>query len=308
MSSFRIFRRCISNIYSIRKSSTITIPALVDSHPIEATLFEPTSSLSSSDPICVVISAATGSRRQFYFPFAKYLSEHHNLHVITYDYRGTHDRKSTPWTLLEHWARRDCAGVLSYCFQKYPQVVHLGHSLGGNMHALLPPKINEQLSRILLVSSANSYLMYHKWNLSFLKTCFSLLIIREPLLWIYGYYPMRTLLRAGVDMPSNIIRQWARWSLHRQCFVDKNGQLLTDGFNSVKCPILALNFADDEYYTRQAFDIFTNEFHQSSNVQTWHLPKGGHFHFFKETYSYELWKEIARFLKTGDTTLPTIHK
>ncbi|CAF1315963.1 unnamed protein product [Rotaria sordida] len=304
MNYLRIIPKNIFKISSLRNSSTITIPALIDSYPIQATIFEP--KLSSPNSICIVISEATGSSRQFYFPFAQYLSQEHNLHVITYDYRGIHERKSTPWTLVEHWARRDCAGVLSYCFQKYDQVVHIGHSLGGNMHALLPTHINEQISRILLISATNSYLMYHKWNLAFLRTLILLYIIREPLMRLYGYYPIRTVFRTGVDMPSNIIRQWARWVLHRQCFVDNNGQLLTDGFNSVKCPILALNFADDEFYTRQAFDLFTKQFHQSSNIQTWHLPKGGHFNFFKEKQSFELWKEVVQFLKYGDTKLPNV--
>jgi predicted alpha/beta hydrolase len=301
MNSLHIVQKCILRISIIRNSSTITIPALTDSYPIEATIFEPKSP--SSNSICVVISEATGNRRQFYFPFAQYLSNEHNLHVITYDYRGVHERKPTQWTLVEHWARRDCAGVLSYAFEKYNQVVHLGHSLGGNMHAFLQPSINEQISRILLLSSANSYLMYHKWNLAFPSTLALLYIIREPLIWLYGYYPMRSVFRSGVDMPSKVIRQWARWSLHRQCFVDDNGHLLTDGFNSVKCPILALNFADDEFYTRQAFDVFTKQFHQSSNIENYHLPKGGHFNFFKEKQSFDLWKEVARFLKSGDTNI-----
>ena len=282
-------------ISSIRNCSTVTIPALVDSYPIEATTFEPKSS--SSTRSCIVISEATGARRQFYFPFAKYLSEEHNLNVIVYDYRGIHIKKPTEWTIREHWARRDCAGVLTYAFEKYDEVVHIGHSVGGNMHALLPTHINEQISRILLISSANSYLMFHKWNLIFFHTLLLLYVFREPLIWIFDYYPMRTVLRTGVDMPRNVIRQWARWSLYRQCFVDANGQVLTDGFNSVKCPILAVNFADDEYYTRQAFDHFTKQFHRSSNIQTWHLPKGGHFNFFKEKQSLELWKEVVPFLK-----------
>ncbi|CAF3179102.1 unnamed protein product [Rotaria socialis] len=304
MNYLRIIQKTILTISSIRHSSTITIPALIDSYPIEATVFEPKSP--SSDSICVVISEATGSRRQFYFPFAQYLSEQHNLHVVTYDYRGIHERKPTQWNLVEHWARRDCAGVLSYCLDKYNEVVHVGHSLGGNMHALLPSPINEKISRTILVSATNSYLMYHKWNLAFLLTCSSLYILREPLCRFYGYYPARTVFRAGVDMPSNIIRQWARWALNRQCFVDENGQVFTDGFQSLKCPILAVNFADDEFYTRQAFDKFTGQFHQSSNIQTWHLPKGGHFSFFKEKQSLELWNEIVRFIKYADTKLPTI--
>lgn len=299
MNSLRIIVRYIYTISSKRNSSTISIPALIDSYPIEATLFEPSSS-EDNNSICVVISEATGSRRQFYFPFAEYLSQNHNLHVITYDYRGIHERKPTKWTLVEHWARRDCAGVLSYSLQKYNQVVHMGHSLGGNMHALLPAFINEKISRILLISTANSYLMYHKWNPTFLQTLISLYLIRELTIWLYGYYPMRTLLRTGVDMPADIIRQWARWSLYRQNFVDHNGQMLTEGFNSVKCPILALNFADDEYYTRQAFDVFTKQFHQASNIQTWHLPKGGHFKFFKQNYSVDIWNNVAHFLKYGD--------
>lgn len=304
MNYLRIIQKTVPNISSIRHSSNITIPALIDSYPLEATIFKPKSP--SSNPICVVISEATGCRRQFYFPFAKYLSEEHNLHVITYDYRGIHERKPTKWNLVEHWAHRDCAGILSYGFQNYNQVVHIGHSLGGNMHALLPPSINEKLSRILLISATNSYLMYHKWNLAFIQTCFSLFAVRELLCRIYGYYPARTLLRIGSDMPANIIRQWAHWAVQRECFVDDNGQPYTDGFNSVKCPVLAINFADDQFYTRQAFDIFTSKFTQASNVESWHLPKGGHFRFFKEDQSFELWKEAIRFIKNADTKLPHV--
>jgi predicted alpha/beta hydrolase len=119
---------------------------------------------------------------------------------------------------------------------------------------------------------------------------------------------MSSSLGAGVDIPSDVIRQWARWTLHRQCFVDDKGQMLTDGFNSVKCPILALNFADDKYFIRQAFDAFTKQFHQSSNIQTWHLSKGGHLNFFKESQSVELWKDIVPFLKYGDTNLSNVNK
>jgi predicted alpha/beta hydrolase len=299
MNRFCILQRGIVFISTTRNASStaITIPALIDSYPIDGTLFSPTPS--SSKDICVVISQATGNRRQFYFPWAQYLSEEHQLHVITYDYRGTHERKSTEWTLVEHWARRDCAGVLSHCLQNYQQVVHVGHSLGGNLHALLPASINERIARILLVSSANAYLMYHKWNLSFLRTLLSLYIIREPLIKLYGYYPMRSVLRTGVDFPSNVIRQWARWALHDQCFVDDQGRMLTDGFDSVRCPILAVNFRDDEFYTRHAFDIFTQQFQHSSNVQTWHLPKGGHFNFFKEKHASKLWQDVVEYLKSG---------
>lgn len=300
MNSRSILQRCLCLISLQRKSSSITIPALIDSYPIEGTLFSPSKS-SSSNSTCVVISEATGSRRQFYFPFAQYLSEHHHLHVLTYDYRGVNVQKSTDWTLVEHWARRDCAGVLSYALQNYNEVVHFGHSLGGNMHAILPPLINEKLSRILLLSATNSYLMYHKWNPVFLRTLFLLYIIREPLNRLYGYYPIRRVFRTGVDMPKHVIRQWAHWAQHRSCFVDDQGQMFTDGFNSVRCPVLAVNFADDEFYTRQAFDVFTEQFQRASHVQAWHLPKGGHFNFFRPTQSNELWGKVAQFLTTGDS-------
>jgi predicted alpha/beta hydrolase len=303
-SSTSILRRTCLLLHTHRNASTITIPALVDSHPIEATHFAPSSPSSPGKGTCVVISQATGNRRQFYSSWAEYLSKQHDLHVLTYDYRGTHVRKPTEWTLVEHWARRDCAGILSHCFENYDQVVHVGHSLGGNLHALLPPAINQRISRILLVSAASSYLMYHKWNPAFLRTLLSLYVIREPLIWAYGYYPMRTVLRSGVDMPRGIIRQWARWTRHRECFVDDQGRLLTDGFNSVRCPILAVNFADDEFYTQQAFNRFTDQFQQSSNVQRWHLPKGGHFNFFKEKHAAALWKDIVPFLKSGETHAP----
>ncbi len=280
-------------------STTTTIPSLVDSYPIESTIFEPPSS--SPSTICVVISGATGNRRKFYFPFAHYLSQQHNMRVVTYDYRGTNERQRTEWTILEHWARRDCAGVLSHCFQKHNQVVHVGHSLGGNLHALLPPSINKQLTRILLVSAASSYLMYHKWNARFPVTLALLYLLREPMHLVYGYYPMRTLLRSGADFPTSVLRQWARWSRHKECFIDDKGHPITDGFESLKCPIVALNFADDEFYTRRAFDSFTDRFRQSSDVQKWHLPKGGHFNFFKQKDSSPLWQQTARFLKHGDS-------
>lgn len=307
MNSRGILQRYFCFVSLRRKSSSVTIPALIDSYPIEATLFSPSIS-SSSRSICVVISEATGNRRQFYFPFAQYLSENHHFHVLTYDYRGVNVQKSTEWTLVDHWARRDCAGVLSYALKNYNEVVHFGHSLGGNMHAVLPASINEKLSRILLLSTANSYLMYHKWNPVFLRTLFLLYVIREPLNRLYGYYPMRRLFRTGADLPRNVIRQWARWTKHRECFVDAQGHLLTEGFNSVRCPVLALNFADDEFYTRQAFDVFTKQFQHALHLQTWHLPKGGHFNFFRQTQSNELWNHVAEFMRTGNTILPNIHQ
>lgn len=114
---------------------------------------------------------------------------------------------------------------------------------------------------------------------------------------------MRTLLRTGVDLPKNIIRQWARWSFHRQCFVDDQGQLMTEGFKSVRYPIVTLHFDDDEFYTREAFDRFSDQFTHSSNVQRWHLPRGGHFKFFKEKHSRHLWADVIPYLKDGTIDL-----
>lgn len=296
------FQRTLNVLGTLRRLSTdLTIPALIDSHPIATTLFS--SASSAKKPIAVVISQATGSRREFYFPFADYLSGEHDLDVFTYDYRGTHERKPTDWTLVEHWARRDSAGVLTHCFDKYEHVVHLGHSLGGNLLALLPPSINQRISRALLIATANSYLMYHKWNRRFITTCLALHVIREPLVRFYGYYPMRTFFRTGVDLPKNIVRQWARWSLHRQCFVDDQGESITEGFTSVRCPVVTIHFEDDEFYTRQAFDRFTDSFQHSSHLQRWHLPRGGHFNFFKETLSRDLWSDVVPYLKGGTMNL-----
>lgn len=282
---------------TFENATILQIPSLIDNFPIDATLFHGKSS--SKKKTCVIVSSATGSRRQFYFPWAEFLSTKHDLDVLTYDYRGTHVRQSTDWTLVEHWARRDCAGIISYCAKHYDEICYVGHSLGGNILSVLPPSINELLDRVLLISAANSYFMYRKWNKGMLGTILSLHLLREPLILFFGYFPIRTVFRSGVDMPKGIARQWARWVRFADCFVDEQGKMYREGFDSVRCPILALNFNDDQFYKRIAFERFTRQFLNATTLETWHLPKGGHFHFFKESQPSTLWNDVAEYCKTG---------
>ncbi|CAF0733676.1 unnamed protein product [Didymodactylos carnosus] len=288
----------------------LTILSKVDNYPLTATVFEPNKS-----SICAVISMATGVNRKYYYSFAQYLCEQHQILTVCYDYRGVGDSKTNSnqpprgadWNIVD-WARKDCASILSYCLDKYSShdVVTVGHSFGGNIHALMYSEINRRIKRVLTISSTNSYLGYHKKNLEFLMTLFLLYVFREFSAFFYNYYAIKTVFKRGENMPTNIIRQWAHFCKHKQCFVDKQGNLLfPEAYESLQCPILAISFENDRFYKREAFQQFHEQFPNCKITYRHYKEKYryGHFNFFRKSkIDQQLWNECAQFLKDG--TIP----
>ncbi|CAF1289152.1 unnamed protein product [Didymodactylos carnosus] len=294
---FRYFLHTTINQYDL------TIPAKTDNFPLSATVFEPSDQ--NATRISAVLSSATGVKRQFYSHFAQYLSEQHQIRTICYDYRGigrSTPPKGTEWNLID-WIQKDCAGVLEYTLQKYPQdqLVTIGHSVGAHVHAMMYPELNKQVQRVLSVAGSNAYLLWRKkLNLTFLMTLLMFYVLREPLIYFYDYFPTKQLFNVMEDLPKNVVRQWAYFMRRQKYFVDKNDvPLFPEGYESLQCPLLAISFENDEYSTKRSFhEPFVNcqliQRHYTRQYQF------GHLKFFSSKASKSrLWQECAEFLKTG---------
>ena len=120
------------------KKITIIAP---DGFPLSALFGEP----ANSSRGLIVISAATGVRKEFYLNFARFLVEN-NYRVLLYDYRGigesaTGDIKASP-IYMHEWGTQDMNAVLNYLTVTcgFTDVIWLGHSIGAQLVGLLEKK------------------------------------------------------------------------------------------------------------------------------------------------------------------------
>src|SRR6186997_1420551 len=84
-----------------------------DGYPLSALYGEPAHTPSG----VIVISAATGVRKEFYINFARFLIQHQYC-VLLYDYRGIGDSAPadirTPEIFMQEWGTKDMNAVLNY--------------------------------------------------------------------------------------------------------------------------------------------------------------------------------------------------
>lgn len=108
----------------------------------------------------VQINAATGTKKEFYLNFARYLAQH-GLAVLLYDYRGIGE--SAPRNLkdfranLRIWAGQDMTAAFDWLKQQHPEQACfiLGHSMGGQLIGLM--RNATQADALILVGSSVGY-------------------------------------------------------------------------------------------------------------------------------------------------------
>lgn len=109
-----------------------------DGVELAAVLFEPV-----QPKAAVQLCIGTGAKKEFYFPFIKFLVENHYA-VCTFEYRGTCESapasmKDCDYNYIEY-GTQDMPAVLEFLDRKYPHLPKLlvGHSVGGMNFGLMP--------------------------------------------------------------------------------------------------------------------------------------------------------------------------
>jgi len=270
-----------------------TIPA-TDGYALAATEFRP-----ARHPALVVLMApATGVKRSLYRAFAAWLAAR-GCAVVTWDWRGTGGSRPASLrgfeaTMLDHWARRDLAGVIAWAGAHHPgtPLAAVGHSFGGQALGLAP---NARALRAAVTVAAQSGYWGHWPRPAAWRYALLWYVAMPGVAHLLGHFPGR-LLGLGEDLPRGVALQWARWCRTPDYLGDFSGHA------RFTAPILAFSFTDDIYAPPRAVD-WLHARYGSTALERRHVGPGelgvariGHFGFYRPE-AEPLWREAAEWLE-----------
>lgn len=282
-------------------TETITITC-ADGYPLASTLFHPTQTVRQA----VVIAPGLGMPRGFYARLATYLAEN-GVACLTFDYRGLGDSQA-PWrngrsVSFHDWGRYDIeAAIIAAQEHLQPEALFLlGHSCGGQLAGLAPNSTS--LSGMVFVASQLAH-----WRLWPFPHNLRLLILWQGVIPLLvrrkGLFPARKFGISAVDVPNEVMAQWAAWARHRRYLFEPSLGLDTSHYPQLTVPLLAYGFSDDAYATAPAIDALLAQYSQAKitrcqmDVAQTPLNKVGHSGFFRAEAQETLWQPTVEWLKT----------
>jgi predicted alpha/beta hydrolase len=266
-----------------------------DGHPLAITRFTPAGEAWGT----VLIAGAMGVRQDFYAPLASWLASQ-GLHALTFDYRGMGWSRSGGLrgfqTDISKWIEQDADAMLREAagVARGKPLFLLGHSLGGQIFAVLPGA--ERVAACVTVTAGSGY---YRFNDRMPAQVRFFWFGAVPILTaLFGYFPGKPLKMVG-DLPGGVARQWRRWCVHPE-YLLAEGPSWREAFQRVRAPILAWSFEDDAIVTRKAIDSL-HGFYRDAPVERRHVvPVGkrmGHFGFFAPSSLEGAWRETLAWLR-----------
>jgi predicted alpha/beta hydrolase len=252
---------------------------------------------------CVVLPSAMGVTQNFYSRFAEWLSASGFL-VATFDYRGI--GLSAPPTLrgfkmnINRWATEDCPAVIDFVKARLPDapLYWIGHSLGGQLLGLIPNR--DRIDRVMTVATGSGYWLENSWRTR--RFVWWMWFVAVPLAVRFaGYFPGKRLRKVG-DLPAGVIAQWRRWCLNREYVVGAEGDDTRAAYASVRIPMLALSFTDDEMMSAQSIrslhDLYSGAPIEYRRIAPPDVAarRIGHFGFFRPQFEQTLWPLVPQWL------------
>lgn len=270
----------------------ITITAS-DGYPLSALLGDP----GKRNMGIIVISAATGIRKEFYINFAKFLMDN-GYYVLLYDYRGIGESaatniKTSP-IYMHEWGTQDMNAVLNYLVvvRGFTDIIWLGHSIGAQLVGLLENK--HHVRKVISINAALGYWGYFPYPMK--MVVWMLWYIIGPLLIkVYGYGVMKK-IGWGENLPRNVILEWRSWCMSKTYYMDFLKQKLqTDCFSNFTIPITAI-YTSDDYIANDKTAPMMQQFFPNApykliklNVSQYTSHKVGHTGIFRKRFEEALW-------------------
>jgi predicted alpha/beta hydrolase len=264
-----------------------------DGYPLSALLGEPEQITRGT----IVISAATGIRKEFYLNFARFLQEN-GYRILLYDYRGigesaTGDIKASP-VYMHEWGTKDMNAILNYLTLNcgFKEIIWLGHSIGAQLVGLLEKK--DCVSRVISVNAAVGYWGFFPFPMK-IVVWFLWHIIGPLLIKIYGYGVMKK-IGWGENLPRNVILEWRSWCTSKTYYMDfLKHRLKASCFYSFTIPITAI-YTSDDYIANDKTAPLMQQFFPNApynliklDVSRYTVHKVGHTGIFRKRFSRDLW-------------------
>lgn len=196
----------------------------------------------------VMIAPATGIKKEFYYSFAKYLSEN-GFATLIFDNRGIGESKgshiNSSNASLTNWGRLDMTAVLEFLKKEFPNTNYhiIGHSAGGQLVGLM--KNAKEIKSMFNFGSSSGSLHYSTYPFK-LKSYF----------WLNFYIPISNLIFGhtksqwvgmGEPLPKNVGKEWARWCSGKGYVkVDLDTKIKEHLYNELHFTSLWVHAEDDE--------------------------------------------------------------
>jgi predicted alpha/beta hydrolase len=272
-----------------------------DGYPLSALFGEP-----DKNPMgTIVISSATGIRKEFYINFAQFLVTH-GYRVLLYDYRGIGESApadmKTSTIYMHEWGTQDMNAVINHLVikQGYSGIIWLGHSIGGQLVGLIENK--HHVRKVIAINAAVGYWGYFPYPM---RMVVWLLwhVIGPLLIKVYGYGTM-TKIGWGENLPRNAILEWRSWCLSKTYYMDflKN-KIKSDRFYDFTIPITAIYTSDDYIANDKTAPLMVQFFPNAPwrliklEVDQYTEHKVGHTGIFRKRFEKVLWPWLLRIIQ-----------
>jgi predicted alpha/beta hydrolase len=268
-----------------------------DGYVLHGLLGTPTRSVRGT----VVISPATGIKKEYYLNFAQYLMER-GFMVMLFDYRGIGESApsdmKTSSIFLHEWGTLDMNTVLNYLVDSKGcyDIIWIGHSIGAQLVGFL-----DKQHRIKHVISINAALGYWKYFPFPMKAVIWLLwyVICPLMMKVYGYGEMKK-IGWGENLPPNALLEWRSWCVSKDYYGGFiANHLNADRFYKFKIPITAIYFSDD-YIANDKTVLLMTKFFPNAPTRIMKIdPAGytkmkvGHSGVFRKRFETSLWPVLV---------------
>ncbi|MFP4091058.1 MAG: alpha/beta fold hydrolase [Cyclobacteriaceae bacterium] len=251
------------------------------------------------------INAATGTKKEFYLNFARYLAAQ-GYAVVLFDYRGI--GSSAPGHLrgyqadLKDWGGKDMATAFAWLKEQYPELPRyiLGHSMGGQLIGLMHNATEAE--GIILAGSLWGY-----WPLlPFPSNVFYFFIwyLLQPLMTrIFGYLPA-SWLGIGEDVPAGVANEFRQWCTSPGYLSAYFGRSIRKQFyEQIKVPLLSIVPTDDNIAGRRSVPPLLRLYRYARIEEMWLRPAEfgnktiGHFGLFSRRFKNNIWPLFVDFLE-----------
>lgn len=253
----------------------------------------------------IVISSATGVKKEFYIHFAGFLVGQ-GYHVLLFDYRGIGG--SAPADLrtmdayMHEWGTKDMNAVVDYLVHEkgLKEIIWLGHSVGAQLVGFVDHA--EHIAKVVSVNSALGYWRY--FPLPWRWLIWALWYFVGPLMVKFYGYGVMNKIGWGENLPRNMLLEWRTWCLNRSYFRGSLTQLLDAGqFVHFTRPITAVYMSDDFIANDKTVPLmmgfFPNSPHQILKLSVREHTRGkvGHTGIFRKKYREELWPVLMAIIE-----------
>jgi predicted alpha/beta hydrolase len=245
----------------------------------------------------IVISAATGVRKEFYINFGRFLMDN-GYHVLLYDYRGIGESAAADikasLIYMHEWGTQDMNAVLNYLVvtKGFRDIIWLGHSIGGQLVGLLENR--HHVRKVVSINAALGYWGYFPYPMK--MVVWVLWYVIGPLLInIYGYGVMKK-IGWGENLPRNVILEWRSWCMSKTYYMEfLKHKLKATCFYNFTIPITAVYISDDYIANDKTAPLMKQFFPNAPydliklDVSRYTRHKVGHTGIFRKRFAQALW-------------------